>query len=76
MSIQFGIKIGYGSCHGKISARDQFMPKGQVSPKFPISAIWPSFDSHNQEVADHLESDNEPSENEIRVVFRNMGVSV
>jgi hypothetical protein len=49
-------------CHGKISPRDQIMPKDQECPDFTDSAIRPSSDSINSEVADRLESKNEPSE--------------
>jgi hypothetical protein len=38
------------------------MPNGPVRPEFPISAKRPCSDSRNSENADHLESENEPSE--------------
>jgi hypothetical protein len=57
----FGIR-SFRGCHDKISPRDQFMLKGQVCPEISDSAIRPSFDRRNPEVADYLESDNEPSE--------------
>jgi hypothetical protein len=60
-SDSFGIRSFQG-CHGEISPRDQFMPKGLICPEFPISANQPYSDSRNSEIADHLESDNEPSE--------------
>jgi hypothetical protein len=55
VSDDFGIQSFQG-CHGEISLRDQFMPKGQVCPEIFISAILPSSDSPNSEIADHLES--------------------
>jgi hypothetical protein len=57
----FGIQSFWGG-HGEILLRARFMPKGTVCPEIPDSAIRPSSDSRNSQIANRLEPENRPSE--------------